>query len=131
MDYREAVNGLGRLGVSFRFTSGSGNLQGGDQYALDSLAEDNILRLKSYIQEHPNDEITLLGFTDNRPSRFKSNHELSIERANSVAQELQRSGINARIYGLGDEMPVASNISTDGQAKNRRVEVWVRTSGAQ
>jgi phosphate transport system substrate-binding protein len=129
-DYRGAVSGLGRLGVSFRFTSGNGSLQGNGGYALDSLAQDNILRLKTYMEEHTNDEITLLGFTDNLHSSRTPDSMLAKERAQSVADELMRSGIAARVYGLGDEMPVASNTTADGRAKNRRVEVWVRTGRA-
>jgi len=126
-DYRAAVSGLGRLGVSFRFTSGNGNLQGNNGYALDSLAQDNILRLKSYVEEHPNEELTLIGYTDSLRSAVRSNKDLSMDRAQSVAEELTRSGVSARVFGLGDELPVASNATPDGRAKNRRVEVWVRT----
>ena len=129
-DYREAVNGLERLGVSFRFTSGNGSLQGNGGYALDSLAQDNILRLKTYVEEHPNDELTLLGFTDSLRSPVRSNKELATDRAQSVADELMRSGIAGRVYGLGDELPVASNATPDGRGKNRRVEVWVRSGRA-
>ena len=126
-DYRAAVSGLGRLGVSFRFTSGNGNLQGNNGYALDSLAQDNILRLKSYVEEHPNEELTLIGYTDSLRSVTRSNKDLSMDRAQSVAEELTRSGVTARVFGMGDELPVASNATPDGRAKNRRVEVWVRT----
>ena len=126
-DYRQAVSGLGRLGVSFRFTSGNGNLQGNNGYALDSLAQDNILRLKSYVEEHPNEELTLIGYTDSLRSVVRSNKDLSMDRAQSVAEELTRSGVTARVFGMGDELPVASNATPDGRAKNRRVEVWVRT----
>jgi len=126
-DYRGAVSGLGRLGVSFRFTSGNGSLAGNGGYALDSLAQDNLLRLKAYMEQHTNDELVLLGFTDSQRSPLKSNRELGTERAQSVADELMRNGIPARVHGLGDEMPVASNLTPDGRAKNRRVEVWVRS----
>jgi phosphate transport system substrate-binding protein len=126
-DYRSAVNGLGRLGVSFRFTSGNGSLGGNGAYALDSLAQDNLLRLKTYMEQHTNDELVLLGFTDSQRSPVKSNRQLGEERAQSVADELMRNGIPTRVHGLGDEMPVASNLTPDGRAKNRRVEVWVRT----
>jgi len=126
-DYRAAVSGLARLGVSFRFNSGTGSVLGNNGYSLDSLAQDNILRLKTYAQEHPDDELTLLGYTDSLKSPVRSNKDLSMDRAQSVAQELLRSGVSARVFGLGDESPVASNATPEGRAKNRRVEVWVRS----
>jgi OOP family OmpA-OmpF porin len=56
------------------------------------------------------------------------NQKLSIRRAESVKRYLQSKGIEPnRIYteGKGEKQPVASNKTSEGRAKNRRVEVEV------
>lgn len=76
--------------------------------------------------------ITVEGHTDNIPirsSRFRSNWELSTSRAVSVAHELFSGGIlkpeRFRISGFGDVRPVDTNDTSEGRAKNRRVEIIV------
>ncbi|MES2151089.1 MAG: OmpA family protein [Pseudomonadota bacterium] len=56
------------------------------------------------------------------------NQKLSIRRADAVKAYLQSKGVEAnRIYteGKGEKQPVADNKSTEGRAKNRRVEIEV------
>lgn len=56
------------------------------------------------------------------------NQKLSVRRANSVKAYLVSQGIDAnRIYveGKGKTQPVADNKTTEGRAKNRRVEIEV------
>ena len=56
------------------------------------------------------------------------NEKLSMRRANSVKAYLQGKGIEAsRIYteGKGEKQPVESNATSEGRAKNRRVEIEV------
>jgi type VI secretion system protein ImpK len=79
--------------------------------------------------------IRVIGNTDNTPIktvRFPSNWHLSMERANAVAA-LLKQGLSdpTRIHvdGKGSDVPIASNASPEGRAKNRRVEVMIgRTS---
>jgi outer membrane protein OmpA-like peptidoglycan-associated protein len=59
------------------------------------------------------------------------NKSLSKLRADAVAGVLVEAGIPAsRIttVGMGPDKPIAPNSSKDGQAKNRRVEIDVKTS---
>jgi len=73
------------------------------------------------------------GHTDNQPTkrslRFPSNYELSLERARGVAallgQTVQNHAIKAE--GLADSKPLAPNTTPDGRARNRRVEITLRT----
>jgi type VI secretion system protein ImpK len=71
------------------------------------------------------------GHTDNVPMRslrFPSNYELSLERAQVVARQLQqRVGADRRIdsEGRGEARPIADNASAEGRAQNRRVEITV------
>jgi chemotaxis protein MotB len=77
-------------------------------------------------------EIIISGHTDNVPirgGRFKSNLELSMARAGSVAQFLLRSTAvkpqRLSTRGYGEYRPLAPNNSEAGKQKNRRVEIIV------
>ena len=79
--------------------------------------------------------IRVVGHTDSTPIRtvrFPSNWVLSVERAKAVAA-LLKLGLHQpdRIDtdGKGPDVPIASNATPEGRAKNRRVEVMLsRTS---
>ena len=73
--------------------------------------------------------ISVAGHTDSVPIRnlrYPSNWELSAARAGSVVRYLQANGIaSSRLQALGmaDTQPLADNASSEGRAKNRRVEL--------
>ena len=79
--------------------------------------------------------IRVIGHTDNTPIktvRFPSNWHLSMERAKAVAA-LFKQGLTdpnrIDVDGKGPDVPIASNTTPEGRAKNRRVEVMIgRTS---
>ena len=79
--------------------------------------------------------IEVEGHTDNRPietAAYPSNWELSAARASSVVRLLIDSGIDdKRLLAVGHaaNRPVASNDTTQGRLRNRRVEIQV-ISGA-
>ena len=53
---------------------------------------------------------------------------LSVERAKTIVDELVKRGIPAKqfIYrGLGSEVPIADNSTSQGKAQNRRVEITI------
>jgi OmpA-OmpF porin, OOP family len=70
--------------------------------------------------------IYVVGHTDNVGS-FDSNMKLSKDRADAVAKALSsKYGIAAtrlKSYGVASLLPVVSNDTEDGKAKNRRVEL--------
>jgi len=75
--------------------------------------------------------IHVVGYTDNSPIktvRFPSNWHLSIERAKAVAT-LLKQGLSdptrIDVDGKGSDVPIASNATPEGRAKNRRVEVMI------
>jgi len=71
--------------------------------------------------------IIAVGHTDNVGSDVY-NQKLSVKRAESVKAYLVSKGIEKnRIYteGKGEKQPVADNKTTEGRAKNRRVEIEV------
>ncbi len=66
---------------------------------------------------------TIVGHTDSRASDAY-NMRLSYNRANAVAAIAQATGANViDVRGYGERMPVASNATSAGMAKNRRVEI--------
>jgi len=77
--------------------------------------------------------VTVGGHTDNQPTkrslRFPSNYELSLERARGVAALLGQTVKNHTIKaeGLADSKPIAPNTTPEGRARNRRVEITLRT----
>lgn len=76
-------------------------------------------------------QITVDGHTDSDPInsfRFESNWHLSLIRALNVADELIESGMpeeNLIIRGFGSKKPVSDNVTVEGKAKNRRVEITI------
>ena len=75
-------------------------------------------------------EIIIAGHTDNVPlagGLFGSNLGLSMARAGSVAEFLLRSSTidpkRLSTMGFGEYRPLASNDTTGGRQKNRRVEI--------
>jgi len=70
-------------------------------------------------------KIDITGFTDN-VGKPEYNIDLSAKRAKSVADYLSNSGVDAnniKLTGKGAENPIESNVTPEGRAKNRRVEI--------
>ncbi|MDJ0761613.1 MAG: OmpA family protein [Myxococcota bacterium] len=81
-------------------------------------------------------EVKVTGHTDDRPLRGKqSNWQLSIERGTIVARHLESIGPLAfgKIYvsGASHYQPRTSNDTEEGRAKNRRVEVLIKTKAVE
>lgn len=77
-------------------------------------------------------EIFVSGHTDNVPlsggGQYESNWDLSAARATEVVHRILDHGIDpmrVTIQGYGDSRPIATNDTTDGRARNRRVELSV------
>lgn len=79
--------------------------------------------------------VVVEGHTDDQPVRslrFPSNYELSLQRAQDVAETLAGAGVAAarlRPEGRAEARPLASNDSAAGRARNRRVEILLRPAG--
>lgn len=90
-------------------------------------------RVAATLDKEPG-RIKIVGHTDNSPMhtvRFPSNFELSVARAKAVAAAL-KPGLTdpSRIVmeGKGPDVPIASNTTPEGRAKNRRVEIFIERS---
>ena len=81
--------------------------------------------------------VTVSGHTDNIPVafslRFNSNWDLSAARSASVADYLISSGYLANgsvsVQGFADTVPVDTNDTSAGRAKNRRIEITIDKKG--
>jgi len=80
--------------------------------------------------------IRVLGYTDSlQPSgrgRYKTNLDLSVARAESVAELLKTQITNpdrVSVEGRGAADPIGDNKTREGRAQNRRVEVMIAREG--
>lgn len=80
-------------------------------------------RLKKFFNDAEATSFIIVGHTDSRASDAY-NMRLSYRRASAVAKVAQASGAKiADVRGMGERVPVASNRTAGGMAKNRRVEI--------
>ncbi len=80
----------------------------------------------------PDLKVEIGGHTDSRGAKAY-NLKLSERRAASVRSYLIAKGVNAAnltSHGFGDQQPIASNKTAEGQAQNRRVEFKVLSTPA-
>jgi len=78
--------------------------------------------LKTFLAPLAGKSIVVNGHTDNTGS-VEANLQLSLRRAMAVADVAQEMGVNAEPRGYGEQVPLASNDTSAGRAKNRRVEL--------
>ncbi len=119
-EYKSLTKEANRLSLNFRFASG--------HLELDNKAKVDMDRVVSLIADlHiPADKIMLFGFSDSSGDSA-SNESLSLSRAKAVESQFILRGMKPEIIrGFGSNLAVASNVSDEGQALNRRVEVWIR-----
>jgi outer membrane protein OmpA-like peptidoglycan-associated protein len=102
-----------------------------DKAELRPSAAGKLLQLVQLLQESPDRLVLIEGHADARgPATY--NLDLSERRALSVGTFLVASGIDSgRIVaaGYGEDYPVASNATAEGQTMNRRVEVVLLNPG--
>lgn len=102
------------------FGSGSADLKEPARRVLAPIAAE--------LKKLPND-VVIEGHTDNVPvrsGRYGSNWELSMARAYSVLRFLQGEGLPDRHLagiGYGETRPAADNTTSEGRARNRRIEI--------
>lgn len=82
-------------------------------------------------EQVPENNIGIEGHTDNEPIKYsgwKSNWELSAQRALTVLHYLESKGMSPKRLsqaGYGEHRPVASNETAEGRQLNRRVEIVI------
>jgi outer membrane protein OmpA-like peptidoglycan-associated protein len=126
----DAARGVLKLKSDVTFNKGSAELTMPAKNIVDKVA--TILNSASA----RNYEFLVAGHTDNTPvsnpatiaAGHKDNMYLSSHRAISVAKELVAQRVSPQrigYIGFGDQRPVASNTTTEGQSRNRRVEIMI------
>ena len=83
------------------------------------------------LNAYPDSTVDIFGHTDNVGSA-SHNQRLSADRAEGVLNILVDAGVDQgrlRAIGRGEDDPVASNLSAEGRARNRRVEIVIRPIG--
>lgn len=84
-------------------------------------------RFAASLRANQSTDVRIVGHTDNTGSDA-INNPLSVDRANSTRNYLTARGVSgARIQteGQGSYQPIASNNTTEGRSRNRRVEIFV------
>lgn len=109
------------------------NFPNGILFAVDSTAiasgqRQDLNTLAANLMRYPDTTIEVVGHTDNTGSAAH-NFDLSARRAGAVASVLVANGVpGSRVTatGRGEDAPVATNLTEEGRALNRRVEVYIR-----
>ncbi len=113
---QEVIN---KVFTNLNFQSGKAIIAPSSFDALNTLYE---LLIKK-----PTFMVLIEGHTDN-VGKAASNKKLSQDRADAVKKYLENKGIEAErliAMGYGSERPIADNNTTEGKAKNRRVEFTI------
>jgi len=100
-------------------------------WAVNSRGTDAVTALGNVLAQNKEIAVLIEGHTDNVPyggsGNIKDNWDLSTKRATSIVAILTNNeGIpkdNLTAAGRGQHAPVASNATSDGRSKNRRIEV--------
>ena len=96
-----------------------------DKASLKPDGQSTVSEIVKYLQVNPTIKISIEGHTDNTGDA-KHNKDLSLQRANTVMNELTAKQIkkeNLSVVGYGSEKPLGANDSEENKAKNRRVEL--------
>lgn len=101
-----------------------------DSADLSRDGRNRVNQIASIIKrDAPNRRITVEGHASRESAAAEAyNQRLSERRANTVADALERNGVDGRnvsSQGLGTRAPVASNDTESGRQQNRRVEVII------
>lgn len=114
-----------------KVTFDSGILFDLNKSSLNKASKDALEKFSLILVENPSMDVAVFGHTDNTGS-LEVNQRVSKERAQSVADFLQSKGVPATqikdIIGKDFSDPIADNATKEGQAANRRVEIFLYAS---
>jgi len=102
-----------------------------DSSAISPAVRSDLNKVAASLVRYPNSLVQVIGHTDSDGSA-SYNQALSERRANAVADQIQAGGVpynRLAIIGRGEDQPVASNLTPEGKARNRRVEIVVIPQG--
>ncbi len=110
---------LTEIAGSILFVSGTDRYYSKYEIQLNQIAD--------LMKKHNNLKFQIQGHTDNVGPE-DVNHKLSLERVNKILNFLVSKGINQfnlNVIGFGETVPIATNDTPEGRAKNRRVEIRI------
>jgi len=99
--------------------------------SLTGSLQNDLYTLAGSLNRYPNTTVNVLGHTDN-VGAAAYNLDLSQRRAHAVASVLINSGVSAarvRAIGIGEDRPIADNLTAQGRQQNRRVEIIITPNG--
>jgi phosphate transport system substrate-binding protein len=106
-----------RLSASFQFPL--------NEKVLDIKGLADLGRVPDAIaKDFPTASVVILGFTDSSGGP-QINGPLANDRGKFVADQLVKAMPGVKSAGLADQLPVDTNDTEVGRARNRRAEVWV------
>ena len=111
----EIFKKIANLQINFKYKSTQLTLQ----------TKEDLKLLSRFLKEKVQYNVKIIGYTDNVASKHY-NQRLSKRRANAVKNLLVGDGIKSNrliTLGLGEAYPIASNKTSKGRAKNRRIEL--------
>lgn len=105
---------------------------GGVQFATgtaetNAAARESLAKFSGIVASYPGLRFSVEGHTDSTGS-VATNNALSLKRATTVRDYLIAQGVPASsidVAGLGFSTPIGDNSTTEGRARNRRVEIVV------
>jgi len=120
----ERKNGKVYVSMENKLLFGSGS------WSVGSQGQSAVVNLAGVLRQNPDIDVLIEGHTDNVPYGGKGavadNWDLSTKRATAIVRILVNNNVNAEqitAAGRSKYMPVASNSSVSGKAKNRRIEI--------
>jgi phosphate transport system substrate-binding protein len=125
-EYRRYVQGAMRASMNVRFEPGKAH--------LDSKSQRDLERLVGFLSQPDNRnlQVLLMGFADPSETSPYFSVALSHDRVDLVAALLNESGVSvSRARGFGAALPLAEGTGPSSEAKNRRVEIWLRPSDGE
>ena len=98
-------------------------------WAVGSEGKKAVEQLASVLSKNPDINVLIEGHTDNVPytgATVIDNWDLSVKRATAIVRILQNMGVNPTqitAAGRSEYVMVAPNATSEGKAKNRRIEI--------
>jgi len=105
-------------------------LFGSGSWAVGTQGRSAVVKLAGVLKENTDIDVLIEGHTDNVPYGGKGtiadNWDLSTKRATAIVRILASNNVSPKqitAAGRGEFLPVATNTSASGKAKNRRIEI--------
>jgi len=98
-------------------------------WAVGMQGVDAVEKLAQVLIQNPDIEMLIEGHTDNVPysgTTLLDNWDLSVKRATAIVRILQNKGvkpIQITAAGRSEYLPILSNSTSEGKARNRRIEI--------